>query len=125
METSTTQKLSLYQRLGGEEGIKKFLNDLFDRHQKNPKISPFLENVDLEKLKRLALEFFSMGTGGPLKYTGRDMRSAHAHLHLTEENFEDSNSDILLTLRENGIDQETTDEVFSILNSLKGEVLGK
>jgi len=125
METSTTQKLSLYQRLGGEEGIKKFLNDLFDRHQKNPKISPFLEHVDLEKLKRLALEFFSMGTGGPLKYTGRDMRSAHAHLHLTEENFEDSNSDILLTLRENGIDQETTDEVFSILNSLKGEVLGK
>ena len=53
------------------------------------------------------------------------MHSAHAHLHLTEENFEDSNSDILITLQENKIDQETIDEVFNILNSLKGEVLGK
>ena len=124
MDATTSQKLSLYERLGGETGIKRFLNDLFYRHLKNPKISPFLKNVDLDKLKRLALEFFSMGTGGSLKYTGRDMRSAHAHLHLTEENFEDSNSDILITLQENGIDQETIDEVFSILNSLKGEVLG-
>ena len=119
-----SQKPRLYERLGGEAGLKKFVNDLFDRHLKNPKISPFLENVDLENLKRLALEFLSMGSGGPLKYTGRDMRTAHAHLHLSEENFEDSNSDILITLQENGIDQETIDEVFVILNSLKGEVLG-
>jgi len=123
--TTAIQKISLYERLGGEPGIKKFLEDLFRRHLKNPKISPFLENVDLDKLKRLALEFFSMGTGGPHLYTGRDMRNAHAHLHLTEENFEDSNKDILITLQENEYDQETIDEVFRILNSLKGEVLGR
>jgi len=125
METATIQKTSLYERLGGEAGIKKFLNNLFDRHLQNPKISPFLKNVDLDKLKRLALEFFSMGTGGPLLYTGRDMRSAHAHLNLTEENFEDSNKDILITLQECEYEQETIDEVFHILNSLKSQVLGK
>ena len=122
---TTIQKVSLYERLGGEDGIKKFLDDLFARHLKNPKISPFLKNVDLDKLKRHALEFFSMGTGGPLLYTGRDMRSAHEQLNLTEENFEDSNKDILITLQESGYDQETIDEVFRILNSLKGEVLGR
>ena len=66
-----------------------------------------------------------MGTGGPLLYTGRDMRSAHAHLNLTEENFEDSNKDILITLQECEYEQETIDEVFHILNSLKSQVLGK
>ena len=101
------------------------MNELLDRDLKNPEIGHYLKKIDLDKLKQLVFEFLSMGTGGPHKYTGRDMRTAHAHLGLCENDFRVSNEDIIITFEENGVGKAEIEEVVGILNSLKGEVLGK
>ena len=58
---------TLYQRLGGAEGISAIVRDTLDLHLKNPHISTRYQGKDVEKLQRLSVEFFSMGTGGPAK----------------------------------------------------------
>ncbi len=66
-----TEQLSLYERLGGENGLRKIVNDAIDKNLNNPHIGHHFCKVDLNKLKRLVFEFFSIGTGGPHQYTGR------------------------------------------------------
>ncbi|MFC0775502.1 group I truncated hemoglobin [Terrimonas alba] len=119
----TTQKPSLYERLGGEQGLRKIVNDILDKNFSNPKIGHHFKNVDMDKLKQLVFEFFSMGIGGSHIYTGRDMRSAHADLGISQRDFSLGNDDVSEALKENGVSKAEIDEVIGILNSMKGDVV--
>ncbi len=123
METATASVKSLYERLGGEPGVRKLVNDVLDKNAGNPLIGHHFSKVDMNKLKQLVFEFFSMGTGGPHTYTGRDMRTTHANLHITEKDFSDANNDTLLAMEENGVAQAEKEEVIAILDSLKNDVV--
>ena len=126
METATvTQKVSLYERLGGEHVVRKIVNDTLDKNLKNPLIGHYFQNIDMDNLKRLVFEFFSMGTGGPGQYTGRDMPSSHKHLKLTEQDYQSSNSDLLEALRENGIPEPEQKEVIALLDTMKADVISQ
>jgi len=124
MENNTNnQKLSLYHRLGGETRVRKIVNDILDKNLSNPVIGHYFRSIDMNKLKELVFEFFSMGTGGPHQYTGRDMRTSHANLNITEQDFEIANEDTLAALEENGVSDEDKKEIISILNSMKSDVV--
>ena len=124
MENNTNnQKLSLYERLGGEAKVRKIVNDILDKNLSNPLIGHHFRSIDMNKLKQLVFEFFSMGTGGPHHYTGRDMRTSHASLNITEHDFEIANEDTLAAMQENGVSEEDKKEIISILNSMKSDVV--
>ena len=124
MENNTNNpKLSLYHRLGGEARVRKIVNDILDKNLSNPLIGHHFRSIDMNKLKQLVFEFFSMGTGGPHQYTGRDMRTSHANLNITEQDFEIANEDTLAALEENGVSDEDKKEIISILNSMKSDVV--
>ena len=126
METvqKATKTASLYERLGGEAKLRKIVNDILDKNYNNPDIGHYFRKVDMTKLKQLVFEFFSMGTGGPHKYTGRDMRTSHTGLKINDEDFQKGNIDVLLALEENGIGETERNEVIAILDSLKHDVIG-
>ncbi len=127
MSNSTTpqQKPSLYERLGGEQRIRKIVNDILDKNHNNPQIGHHFQNVDMNKLKQLVFEFLSMGTGGPHQYTGRDMLTAHANLGISEKDFTLANDDTSKALNENGVNKAEIDEIIGILDSMKGDVVTK
>ena len=125
MENTANQKLSLYQRLGEEPGLRKIVNDVLDKNLDNPRIGHYFEKVDMPKLKQLVFEFFSMGIGGPHLYTGRDMRTAHTGMNISDEDFESANEDTLLALDENGVGSAEKNEVIAILNSMRADVIRK
>ena len=118
-----TKVASLYERLGGEAKVRKIVNDILDKNFNNPDIGHYFRKVDMKNLKQLVFEFFSMGTGGPHKYTGRDMRTSHTDLKINKEDFEKANIDVLLALEENGVGEAERNEVIGILDSLKHDVV--
>lgn len=120
---STIKTATLYERLGGEMKVRKIVNDTLDKNFNNPAIGQYFQKVDMEKLKVLVFEFFSMGTGGPHQYTGRDMASSHASLKITEAAYNSSNEDLLEALEENGVGEEEQKEIIAILDSLKQDVI--
>jgi truncated hemoglobin YjbI len=116
-------KATLYERLGGEPGVRKIVNDVLNKNLSNPHIGYYFQNVDMNRLKQLVFEFFSMGIGGPHQYTGRDMLSVHSGLNINEKDFEIANDDTIRALKENGVGEAEINEVINILNSLKGQVV--
>jgi len=114
---------TLYQRLGGAERIAEVIDEAVDRHAVNPLIATRFAGKDLPKLKRLASQFFCMGSGGPAAYEGRDMRAAHAGMNISEQELVAAIDDIVAAMNSHGIGAAEVNEVVGILYSLKGEVL--
>ncbi len=121
---TTTQKPTLYERLGEEPGVRRIVNDTLDKNSNNPLIGYHFRNIDMDKLKQLVFEFFSMGTGGPHKYTGRDMRTSHTGMNINEQEWVSATDDTIWALDTNEVGQEEKNEVIAILESLKGEIVG-
>ncbi len=114
---------SLYQRLGNAEGIATIVDDVIDRHAVNPLLAPRFSGKDLSKTKHLATQFFCMGAGGPQRYEGRDLRTAHAGMNISEHELVAAMDDFVAAMQGHGVGPTEVNEVVAILYSLKGDVL--
>jgi hemoglobin len=126
---TTPAELSLYDRLGGAEGISSIVDDIIVRHLENPIVSPqfvyLTENPErMEIVKRHTREFLGMGTGGKETYTGVDVPTAHQGMNVSNAEFLEAVDDILFVLNEHGVSEQTKKDMLYILYSFKGQVIG-
>ena len=98
--------------------------DTIALHVKNPTISHYFKDTDLDKLHEHVTAFFAAGTGGPAKYEGRDMTSAHAAMGMSDEDFQSAVADVLTAVKMNGLGEQEQADVEAILMSLKPAVMG-
>ena len=118
---------SLFARLGGSAGIAALVEDIVALHMENPIVSarfrPFLGTDKLEVIKKHLCAFLEAGSGGTLKYTGRDMRAAHTGMNISGTEYMAALDDIMAALRKHGIDEQTQKDMLFIGYSLKGEIV--
>ncbi|MBM3814501.1 MAG: group 1 truncated hemoglobin [Acidimicrobiia bacterium] len=114
---------TLFERLGGTEGITRIVSDLVDLHLTNPRIATRFAGSDLAKLKHRAATFFIAGSGGPNAYEGKDMLSAHKGMNIDDEEFNAVLDDALAALNKHNVGQPEKEEVLFILYSMKKDVV--
>ncbi|PWE17489.1 group 1 truncated hemoglobin [Marinicauda salina] len=114
---------TLFERLGGENGIKAIANDLVELHVKNPIIGPRFAGSDKAAVKQTVAEFFITGSGGPEVYKGEDMVTAHKHMNINGDEFVAALDDAMVALDKNGIGEPEKQETLAILFSMRGEVM--
>jgi hemoglobin len=119
---------SLFERLGRSSGIERIVDEVANRHLANPLIAarfrPFLEQPEkLQALKEHLARFLEMGSGGPQRYAGRDMMSAHKGMNISPTEYMAATDDILEALVHVGMDEQTRKDILAILWSLKGEII--
>lgn len=121
---------SLFERLGGTEGITAIVDEAVAAHMTNPTIKavfiPYAEQPDrLAIIKQHTVDFFSAGTGGSVSYSGRDMPTAHKGMNISPAEYMAVVDDILLVLDNHQIDEQSKKDVLAILWSLKGMIIEK
>lgn len=85
---SSLREKSLYQRLGGYDVIAGVVDDLFAQMRADPQLMRFAAGRGLDSRNRsrqLTVDQLCALSGGPCVYTGRDMRTSHAGLGVTRE----------------------------------------
>jgi hemoglobin len=117
--------ISLYERLGGTDGIHRIADVLVDNHATNPVTAKRFLDTDLDQAKKHAAEFVISGTGGPNVYTGKDMIAVHRGMNISEAELIAVMSDALDALDKNNIGQREQEEVLFILFSMRNEVLAQ
>lgn len=115
---------SLYERMGGGDNIARIVDHILELHLANPLVAHRFRDADPVKVKRLAWEFFCAGSGGPQQYTGRDLRTAHTGMSISEEEFVTVVDDIAHAMDRVGIGTDEKNEVLGMLRSMKGEIVG-
>ncbi len=120
------EQKSLYDRLGGYDGITAFVDDLLPRLQADLQLGRFWQNRGDDGIKRekqLLIDYLCANAGGPVYYTGRDMKVSHKGMNISE-------SDWVLFLEHAGatmgvlqVPKQECDEVVAFVLSLKGDIV--
>lgn len=127
---TTEKKATLFERLGGTNGITSIVDDVVEAHMNNPAISarflPYNNQPDrLAVIKKHTIDFFSAGSGGPVEYKGRDMPETHTGMNISAAEYMETIDDIMGVLDNHKIDEAAQKDVLAILWSLKGMIMGK
>src|SRR5262245_40407370 len=121
--------MSLYERLGGVYAIAAVVDDFIDRIMSdprlnaNPKVDEAHHKVSRAGFKYLVTEQVCEATGGPQRYTGRSMHDSHAHLDITDPEWQAFLDDLRQTLDRFAVPQAERAELFSIVESTRGEIV--
>src|SRR5215470_17813587 len=78
---------SLYERLGGKEAITAVVDDFVGRVAADKRINGFFAKANVPRLKRRLVDQICEATGGPCTYTGKDMKTAHKGMGITDADF--------------------------------------
>jgi Truncated hemoglobins len=82
---------SLYERLGGYNAISAVVNELAVRLVTDEKLGVYFKGLSNDSKRKLIAhltDFVCSATGGPCIYTGRDMKTSHEGLGITEEEWD-------------------------------------
>lgn len=116
---------SLYHKLGGKAAIDAAVEAFYVKVLADNRVKDFFSDVNMAKQRRKQKEFLSFAFGGPLPWTGKDMRKAHEGLELTEEHFNAIAENLVNTLKDLKIDQALIDQVVAVALTTKDDVLGR
>jgi len=126
--TTGMKEKSLYQRLGGYDALAAVSDDFIERLASNKLLGRFVVGLSEDSKKKLRqhfVEFLCNATGGSCVYMGRDMKTSHAGLGISEEDWKESVKLLVETLDKFKIPEKEKDEVLAAVGSLKKDIVEK
>jgi hemoglobin len=117
---------TLYERLGGYDAISAVANDLLRRLQADPVLGRFWQNRGEDGVRReiqLLIDYLCSSAGGPLYYTGRDMKTSHKGMKITERDWSAFMGNVNATLEAFKVPKTERDEVVAFVQSTKPDIV--
>jgi len=127
-KAGTMQEQSLYKRLGGYDAIAAVTDDFVGRLLANKNLARFFTGTSTNsknRIRQLIVDQICAVTGGPCVYIGRDMKTAHSGLGITESDWQSAVNDLLASLDMFKVPQKEKDELVAIVASTKGDIVEK
>ncbi len=122
------QTPSLYDRLGGGEAVFAVVKAFYERIMADERLSPFFAHMDLGTQIDKQVAFLTTAFGGPARFTGRELRDAHAgavRQGLNDVHFDAVAGHLKATLEALGVPDTLVSEVMVVVESTRGQVLGR
>jgi hemoglobin len=117
---------SLYARLGGYDAIAAVADDLLPRLMSDPQLARFWAHRGedgLRREKQLLIDFLCASAGGPLLYVGRDMKTSHKGMGITESDWQAFTEHVKATLDAFKVPPTERAEVLAFVESTKKDVM--
>ena len=117
---------TLYQRLGGYDAISAVASDLLSRLQADARLARFWQNRGEDGIKRekqLLIDFLCASAGGPMYYTGRDMKTSHKGMKISEADWSAFLGHLNATLDAFKVPQAERDQVVAFVQSTKADIV--
>jgi hemoglobin len=122
------EKKSLYDRLGGYNAVASVVDDFIGRLVGDERFTKFFAGHSTDSLKKIRQHIvnqFCEGTGGPCAYTGRDMKTTHAGLKITEADWDAAAKHLGASLDKFKVAKQEKDEVLAFVTTLKKDIVEK
>lgn len=123
--SSTMKEASLYERLGGKDAITAVVDEFVANVAADKAINKFFAGADIPHLKKMLVEQICEATGGPCKYSGMDMRSAHKGMGISNAEFNALVGDLVKALDKFKVPEKEKNELLGALATLKGAIVEK
>ncbi len=118
---------SLYARLGGRKGISRLARDLFGRVVSDERLSRFWVNrstFGVLREEQLLVSYLSEASGGPGRYVGRNILSAHRGLEIDARDWRIFEMHLHDVLASHHLDDRTRREIDGFMVQLQPQIVG-
>ena len=119
---------TLYKRLGGREGIALVVGDFVTNMAGDRRVNARFKDMkgpDVEKLKSNLADQICDATGGPCSYVGRDMKTAHKGMQITDAEWSATVENLVKALDKNKVDPKDKSELLGMLGPMKADIVGQ
>ena len=119
---------TLYRRLGGYDVIAAVIDEFLSRFRSDPRFARFGAGRSLDSRQRarqLLVDQICSLAGGPCMYIGRDMKTAHAGLGITEAEWQANMQYASAALEKYGVALKEKEEFLAIFQKYKGDIVEK
>ena len=126
--TKTPSAPTIYEQIGGAPAVEAAVDIFYRKVLTDDRVSRFFDDVDMDRQSAKQKAFLTMAFGGPVNYTGQDMR--RGHLHLISRGMNDDHVDVVLellgeTLTELNVPAEIINQIAAVANSVRDDVLDR
>ena len=117
---------SLYERLGGYDALAAVANDLLPRLQADVRLARFWNHRGddgVAREKQFLIDFLCASAGGPLLYTGRDMKTSHQGMRIDEGDWSAFLGHLNDTLAAFHVPEPESKEVVAFIQSTRSDIV--
>ena len=122
--TSPRPDASLYERLGGEAGVKAMVDDAIVNISNDKRINHRFANASGPELTRNLVDLVCERTGGPCVYRGNNMADAHEGMHIGDAEFDALVEDMAKSMDKFKVAPRDKAEALAILAKMKNAIVG-
>lgn len=119
---------TLYQRLGGREAIKLVVDDFVANMAADPRVNGRFKGLDAARVAKLQTNLADQicdAAGGPCAYLGRDMKTTHTGMGITEAEWTATVEDLVKSLNKFKVGQKEQQELLGALGAMKKDIVGQ
>ena len=135
-------KRTLFERLGGEQGLTAIVDDFAPRAMEDPRVNWNRQGVvgsslfrhkrapawqatpqAVASLKKHLIEFFALSTGGPVHYEGREIKTVHNGMHIANPEFDAAVGDLKASLDKLQVPTTEQKELLAIVESTRAQIV--
>ena len=123
-----TQEKSLYERVGGYNALAAVVDDFIGRLVADKQFEKFFVGHSIDSKKKIRqhiLDQFCAATGGPCVYTGRDMKTTHAGLGITNADWDAAAKHLSDSLDKFKVPEKEKGELLAFVTTVKKDIVEK
>jgi hemoglobin len=117
---------SLYERLGGYDAIAAVASDLLPRLTSDPLLGRFWAHRSTDGVareKQLLIDFLCHSAGGPMYYTGRDMKLSHMGMCISGADWTAFMGHVRATLDKFKVPAPEREQTLAFIESTKADIV--
>ena len=117
---------TLYARLGGYDAIVAVTEDLLSRLTSDPQLGRFWKHRGADGVareKQLLIDFLCASAGGPLLYVGRDMKTSHKGMGISDGDWRAFTGHLEATLDSFKVPASERAAVLAFVDSTKRDIV--
>jgi len=121
---------TLYHRLGGKKSITAVVDEFVGRVAADNRINHFFAQAAADP-KRMAMfkknlvDQICQASGGPCKYMGKDMKTAHAGMGISSADFGALVEDLVAALDKFKVGEKEKNDLLGALGPMKSDIVEK
>ncbi len=117
---------TLYTRLGGYDALAAVTDDFIGRLATDKSLQKFFvghSKDSLVRIRQLVVDQLCAATGGPCVYIGRDMKTAHQGMGISETDWNAAVAHLVATLDKFKVPAKEKAEVLAAISGLENDIV--
>lgn len=119
-----SEDTTLYERLSGEDSIEAVVSQFYEYVMADDLVNHYFEDTDMQRQIIHQTQFISSVTGGPVDYSGEDMRAAYEGMGITKEEFDAIAGHLNTAPKEFEVPEEDREDVLVEIASYEDAIVG-